>query len=100
MANPLNDYPGARKALYRIQWAVNGALAVLAAYFAASGTAVDALPKWYVLALAILPVAWTYLGVQADANTGKDTADADGVAQVDDEDSHEDLPEDSHEDLP
>lgn len=67
--NPLNDYPAARLWLYRVQWVLNGVIAVLGAYFAVTQTAIDDLPQWYVVTLAVLPVLWTYLGVQAAANT-------------------------------
>jgi hypothetical protein len=67
--NFLNDYPKVRKYLYLVQWLVNGVFAVLGAYFVATQTPVDALPEWYVVPLAVLPVLWTYLGLQAGANT-------------------------------
>lgn len=67
--NPLNDYPAARKALYTIQWVLNGVASVLGAYFVATSTAPDALPHWYVVGLAVLPVLWTYLGITASSNT-------------------------------
>lgn len=66
--NPLDDYPQIRKLLYRIQWAVNGIMLLAGGYFAAADTALDDLPKWYVLALALLPIAWTYFGLTASAN--------------------------------
>lgn len=67
--NPLEQYPSVRRALYTVQWIANGIAAILGAYFAATGTAVDALPQWYVVALAVLPVLWTYLGLTAAVNT-------------------------------
>lgn len=67
--NFLNDYPKARKVLYFVQWVANGLFAVLGAYFTLNGTAVADLPKWYVIPLGIAPVLWTYLGLQAGANT-------------------------------
>jgi len=67
--NPLNDYPKIRKALYVVQWVVNGVLTLAGAYFAATGTALGDLPRWYTVALALGPVLWTYLGVTAQANT-------------------------------
>lgn len=66
--NPLNDYPGARKALYLIQWLVNGVLVVAGATLAALGTSIDDLPRWYTVALAVGPVLWTYLGLTAQKN--------------------------------
>ena len=67
--NPLEQYPSVRRALYTVQWILNGLATVLGAYFAATGTATDALPQWYVIGLAVLPVLWTYLGLTAAANT-------------------------------
>jgi hypothetical protein len=72
--NFLNDYPTARKYLYLVQWVVNGLFAVLGAYFVAAGYAVDSLPQWYVIPLAVAPVLWTYLGLQAGANTPSNAA--------------------------
>ena len=66
--NPLDSYPKARKALYAVQWVVNGVLTIAGVVFVAQGTALDALPQWYVLALAIAPVLWTYLGLTAQSN--------------------------------
>lgn len=74
--NPLDQYPAARRYLYMVQWVANGVLAVAGAYFAASSTGVDDLPRWYVLTLAVAPVLWTYLGVTAQANV---TTDGDGT---------------------
>lgn len=74
---PPGDYqlpPNARKALYTVQWAVNGILTVAGAFFAATGQA-DTLPSWYVVALAVGPVLWTYLGVTAASNTDTDPGD-------------------------
>jgi hypothetical protein len=67
--NPLEQYPGVRKALYTLQWIANGVLTIAGVVFTAQGTSLDALPRWYVLALAIAPVLWTYLGLTASANT-------------------------------
>lgn len=66
--NPLNSRPQIRNALYIVQWLVNGVLTVAGAYFAIDGTGLDALPRWYVVALAVGPVLWTYLGLTASAN--------------------------------
>lgn len=66
--NPLNDYPGARKSLYTLQWLVGGVLVVAGAYFTLSGTDIDALPRWYVVTAGLSPVVWTYLGVTAAQN--------------------------------
>ena len=67
--NPLNDYPQVRKVLYALQWLVNGVLVVAGAVFVANGTDTADLPQWYVLALAVGPVLWTYLGLTAQQNT-------------------------------
>lgn len=66
--NPLDSYPQVRKAVYFVQWVVNGILAVAGAVFLAQGTALEDLPQWYVLAIAIGPVLWTYLGITAQTN--------------------------------
>ena len=70
--NPLEQYPGVRKALYTLQWIANGVLSIAGVVFTAQGTNLDALPKWYILALAIAPVLWTYLGLTASANVEPD----------------------------
>ena len=67
--NPLDQYPGIRKALYTVQWLVNGVLTIAGVVFLTRGTSTENLPDWYVLALAIAPVLWTYLGLTAQANT-------------------------------
>lgn len=66
--NPLNDKPQVRKALYTLQWVANGVLVLAGAYFAATGSSLDALPQWYVVSLALAPVLWTYLGLTAQQN--------------------------------
>ncbi len=66
--NPLDSYPAARKALYAVQWFVNGVLVVAGAVFLVQQTAVEDLPRWYVLAGAIGPVLWSYLGITAQTN--------------------------------
>lgn len=66
--NPLDNLPQVRKVLYVIQWVLNGAATVLGAYFAAADRPIDRLPEWYVVALAVLPVLWTYLGITASKN--------------------------------
>ena len=67
--NPLSDLPGVRNVLYIIQWVINGILVIAGVVFTATGTAIESLPQWYVLALAIGPVLWTYLGLTAQQNT-------------------------------
>lgn len=66
--NPLDQYPAVRKAFYFVQWVVNGVLAVAGAVFLVQGTSLEDLPQWYVLAGAIGPVLWTYLGITAQTN--------------------------------
>ena len=66
--NPLTNHPQIRAALYIVQWVVNGILTIAGTVFVALGTSLDALPTWYVLALAIAPVLWTYLGLTAQAH--------------------------------
>lgn len=66
--NPLDKYPAIRSALYMVQWAVNGVLTIAGVVFVSRGVSIDRLPEWYVLALAIAPVLWTYLGLTAQRN--------------------------------
>lgn len=67
--NPLDRYPSVRSALYMVQWVANGILTIAGVVFVTLGRDLDKLPEWYVLALAIAPVLWTYLGMTAQANT-------------------------------
>lgn len=67
--NPLDRYPSVRAALYMVQWVVNGVLTIAGVVFVTRGVSVENLPEWYVLALAVAPVLWTYLGVTAQSNT-------------------------------
>lgn len=66
--NPLNEYPGLRKALYLIQWVANGVLVVTGAVLVATNTPFDDVPQWYSIALASGPILWTYLGLTAQQN--------------------------------
>ena len=66
--NPLNDLPGVRKVLYLVQWVINGILVIAGVVFVTQGTSTEELPDWYVLALAVGPVLWTYLGLTAQQN--------------------------------
>lgn len=66
--NPLNDLPAVRKVLYVVQWIINGILVVSGVVFLTQGTSTEELPDWYVLALAVGPVLWTYLGITAQQN--------------------------------
>ena len=72
----LSDYPQVRKALYMVQWLANGVLIVAGAVFLTQQTPLDELPQWYVLATAIGPVLWGYLGITAQTNVDK-TPDGD-----------------------
>lgn len=67
--NPLDRYPSVRAGLYMVQWFVNGVLTIAGVVFVTRGVPVENLPEWYVLALAVAPVLWTYLGVTAQSNT-------------------------------
>lgn len=72
--NPLDQYPQIRKALYLVQWLVNGVLTIAGVVFLTQGTTPEDLPQWYILTLAIAPVLWTYLGITAQANVTDPTA--------------------------
>lgn len=69
--NPLDRYPAARSALYMLQWVVNGVLTIAGVVFVATDTGLDQLPSWYVVALAVAPALWTYLGLTAQQNVPK-----------------------------
>lgn len=73
--NPLQEYPRVRRALYLIQWAVSGVQAVLSAIFAFVYGASDLedWPRWFLGTLAVLPVAWAYLGLTAQTNVSTPT---------------------------
>lgn len=64
--NPLSSYPRVRRALYLVQFVVAGALLLIGVGF---GAAQSALPTWYAVASAVASALWTYLGLQAAANT-------------------------------
>jgi hypothetical protein len=81
--NPLDQYPGVRKALYTVQWIVNGVLTVAGVVFLTKGQDPSHLPEWYVLTLAIAPVLWTYLGLTAQANTPSAKDVVEGRADLD-----------------
>lgn len=66
--NPLDQYPEARKYLYMFQWVVSGILTLAGAYFLFSGEDMDDLPQWYVIAVGVAPILWTYLGITAQTN--------------------------------
>lgn len=63
--NPLNDYPGARKALYLLQWITTGLTGIGGIYYASQSADV---PTWYTLTVAILAFVWTYTGITAAQN--------------------------------
>ena len=66
--NPLDQYPGARKVLYLIQWIVSGVMGVLGVILTAIN-GIDDLPQWYVIASLALSFIWTYTGITAQTNT-------------------------------
>ena len=66
--NPLDNLPRVRAALYTVQFVVTGALSISGVVFLSMGTGLDALPQWYVIALAVSPPLWAYLGITAKAN--------------------------------
>lgn len=70
--NPLNDLPAVRKALYIVQWLVNGVLVVAGAVFVVTSTAVEDLPTWYVMTAGVGPALWAYLGITAQQNVPVD----------------------------
>lgn len=83
--NPLSNYPAVRAVLYAVQWLVNGVLLLAGAYFVLEQTALEDLPRWYVLATGLGPVLWTYLGITAQANVPTDETEYE-VIEVDTED--------------
>jgi hypothetical protein len=62
--NPLEQYPGVRKALYTVQWIVNGVLGILGVVYTARGDS----PAWLVLVAAVFNFVWAYTGLTASAN--------------------------------
>ena len=62
--NPLDNMPGLRKALYFVQWVINGVTGVLGIVYTAQGES----PAWYVLTVACLAFVWTYAGITAQGN--------------------------------
>lgn len=63
--NPLDNYPGARKALYLLQWVVNLALGITALVLTTQSQS----PEWFVLTGAVFNFVWTYTGITAQTNT-------------------------------
>lgn len=63
--NPFDLYPGARKALYVLQWIVNLVLGIIAIILTALGRS----PEWFVITGAVFNFVWTYTGITAQANT-------------------------------
>jgi len=82
--NPLDQHPEIRRYLYIVQWVVNGILTVAGAYFLIDGTAIEDLPKWYVIAVGVAPVLWTYLGITAQTNVTPNDDGKDGTVLVED----------------
>jgi hypothetical protein len=70
--NPLDQYPGVRKALYLVQWITSGVMGVLGIVLAANNGGVDNLPGWYSTAGLVLAFVWTYTGITAQTNTPTD----------------------------
>ena len=62
--NPLDQYPGIRRALYFVQWVVNGVLGVIGVVLAILGDS----PLWYVITAAAFNFVWSYAGVTAQTN--------------------------------
>jgi hypothetical protein len=65
--NPLESYPGIRKALYIVQWVANLVMGVLGIVFL--NDADPGVPSAFTLAGLVLAFVWTYTGVQAASNT-------------------------------
>lgn len=65
--NPLDQYPGVRKALYLIQWITSGIMGVLGIVFLNDSE--PGVPSQYTLAGLILAFVWTYTGITAQTNT-------------------------------
>lgn len=72
--NPLDQYPGVRKALYIFQWVVNLALGVLGVVFTAQGLS----PQWFVIVGLVFNFIWSYTGITAAANVTPNTTAAEG----------------------
>lgn len=63
--NPLNDYPGARRVAYYVQFVVAGLVLLTGIGYAAADAA---LPVWYVVTAAVTSGLWSYLGLTAAQN--------------------------------
>jgi hypothetical protein len=50
---------------------VNGILAIAAIIFTVQGKSPDEYPDWYLVAAAIAPFLWTYLGITAQTNVSQ-----------------------------
>jgi len=68
MANPLDEYPQVRRALYLAQWLLNGVMGVLTIVLLAVGDGLT-LPVWFIITGAVLNFVWTYTGITARSNT-------------------------------
>lgn len=64
--NPLANYPEVRKYLYLAQFIIAGVILLIGVGFAAAS--MD-FPTWYVVTSAVASALWSYLGLQAAANT-------------------------------
>ena len=76
--NPLDTHPKIRKALYVVQWALNGVLGLIGVILTARGES----PAWFVIVGLVFNFVWTYTGLTASGNviTGNgydETADPD-----------------------
>jgi hypothetical protein len=61
----LAEFPQARKWIYLSQWVVNLILGVTGVILLAQ----DLSPQWFVITTAAFNFVWTYVGLQAGANT-------------------------------
>lgn len=66
--NPLNEYPGLRKAAYLIQWVVNLILGIMAVVLTSLGES----PLWFVITTGAFNFVWSYTGLTAQTNTDSD----------------------------
>lgn len=78
--NPLDQYPGVRKALYLIQWIANGIMGVLGIVFLNDSE--PGVPSQFTLAGLILAFVWTFTGITAQTNTTAPTPDEGGATPL------------------
>lgn len=62
--NPLDEYPEVRKAMYLVQWVVNGGLGIAGIVLTILGES----PQWFIILTAVFNFVWTYSGVTAQNN--------------------------------